>query len=113
MALTAIVHQYQIDRSEMSDVDVALKIAKLNGYEEYHMVSYSPTMSNGNRGVMMPIANAKRTILVDISIQGKCKYIKSYFWDMPDYRVTEYERSKFLIEFDDDEIINPSTIEQI
>ena len=112
MALTAIVHQYLIDRNEMDDLDVALKIARLNGYKEFQMVPYSPTMSNG-RGVMMSIANAKRTVLVDIRIQGRVKYIENYFWDMPDYRVTEYERGKFLIEFEGDEIINPSTIEQI
>ena len=113
MALTAIVHQYMIDRRKMDDVDVALKIARLNCYKEFQMVPYPPTMSNGNRGVMMSIANAKRTVLVDVRIQGRVKYIENYFWDMPDYRVTEYERGKFLIEFEDDEIINPSTIEQI
>jgi hypothetical protein len=111
---TGNIPQYTIERNGKTDVDVVKDLARLNGYENnFYCCDHPPTMSNGNKGVMMVVAGARRTLLVDLKVPGRSRLIENMFWDGTDFKVTEYENGRFLIELDSPELIRESTISQI
>lgn len=107
------IPQYSIERKGLTDIDIARRIATLNNLSGVNMTPYAPTMTNGHVGVMMVVANATRTLLVDVPRAGVVKHIEDTFWDVPDYTVVQYGPNKFLIEVRTPELVKPSTIEQI